>query len=484
MDAFVSRKKRKLSPQLATQTSLPGSDEKSKFSNIAASTPDDSETESTDFKLALLSSLHPDTDQQLLLDILLEHEGSVLDASEALTDDASPPREIASLRPTAISSVNVAATGYQSSLSTFISPPILSENFPRGLPPKLLSKRGKTLHLYSPADVEAHTPCSIIHNFLAADEANALLQELLVEVETFERQTFKLFDNVVQSPHTACFFVESVEQMRVQKTEYIYNGGKLDDVRQLTPQMLAIAPKVTSAVNASIATRPRLQYQSPSAWSPNAAFVNCYNGPTESVGYHSDQLTYLGPRAIIGSISLGVAREFRVRRITPTDEQDPTNNTSSQAKSPGSTSHKHTAADDLNGQISIHLPHNSLLIMHASMQETWKHCISPTPSVIPHPLSGNRRINITYRDYKAYLHPRHTPRCKCGLPTVLRVVQRKKRNRGRYFWMCYAGNVPGKEGCAFFEWAEWREDGRPVWKGNGGQMGGQMGGHEGVSADR
>lgn len=30
--------------------------------------------------------------------------------------------------------------------------------------------------------------------------------------------------------------------------------------------------------------------------------------------------------------------------------------------------------------------------------------------------------------------------------------------------MCYAGNVPGKEGCTFFEWAEFDEDGNPIWK--------------------
>ena len=39
--------------------------------------------------------------------------------------------------------------------------------------------------------------------------------------------TFKLFDNVVQSPHTACFYVESLEELNRQKTEYIYNGGLL-----------------------------------------------------------------------------------------------------------------------------------------------------------------------------------------------------------------------------------------------------------------
>jgi len=29
--------------------------------------------------------------------------------------------------------------------------------------------------------------------------------------------------------------------------------------------------------------------------------------------------------------------------------------------------------------------------------------------------------------------------------------------------MCYAGAAPGKEGCSFFQWAEFDEDGEPVW---------------------
>ncbi|KAH9221437.1 hypothetical protein DL95DRAFT_432803 [Leptodontidium sp. 2 PMI_412] len=481
MDAFISRKKRKLSlpDQVATQATT--TQEQDKTPTLA--TPDDSETESTDFKLALLSSLHPETDQQLLLDVLLAHDGSVLDASTALTSDSPPPRKSSSSAATISTSIpasTAAATGYQSSLSTFLSENQLTSTT-LSRPPKLLSKRGKTLHLYSPTDIEAHTPCSIIHNFLPVDEANALLQELLLEAETFERSTFKLFDNVVQSPHTACFYVESVEEMRVQKTEYIYNGGRLDDVRQLTPRMLSVSPKVTAAVNASILHRQKsnpnsqkLKHQSPRPWKPNAAFVNCYNGPTESVGFHSDQLTYLGPRAVIGSISLGVAREFRVRRIVPVDDADTeagsTSTTSTSIEKVGSKEKEKEKdkTSDIQGQIAIHLPHNSLLIMHASMQEEWKHAIAPASSIIPHPISGNKRINITYRDYKEYLHPKFTPRCKCAVPAVLRVVQRKKENWGRYFWMCFAGNVPGKEGCSFFEWAVFDEDGKPVWKNGGG----------------
>jgi hypothetical protein len=276
---------------------------------------------------------------------------------------------------------------------------------------------------------------------------------------------------------------------------------------------------VQEAVNSEIQTRIRtrypdgkkLRFQSPRPWRPNAAFVNCYDGPQESVGYHSDSLTYLGPRAVIGSLSLGVAREFRVRRVVPKDKDMDKNMNSEKDKN----TYKHVDIDkhtdkhadintkkekekekeiqkdewgytdtftrnrrqggekdkikassaedgDLEGQIAIHLPHNSLLVMHAEMQEEWKHSIAPTMAIDPHHIAGNKRINITYRDYKEEFHPRHTPRCNCRVPTVLRVVQRKKANWGRYFWMCHAGNVPGKDGCSFFQWADFDDDGVPI----------------------
>lgn len=193
---------------------------------------------------------------------------------------------------------------------------------------------------------------------------------------------------------------------------------------------------------------------------------------TDNSKQHSDQLTYLGPRAVIGSLSLGVTREFRVRRILPKDKEK-SNDTdkpvttgkesSSSSSSNPMTTYPGANNPDLEGQISIHLPHNSLLVMHPEMQESWKHSISPAQTIDPHPVSGRARINITYRDYKEAFHPRNTPRCACDIPTVLRVVQKKNNeNLGRYFWMCHAGNVPGKKGCSFFRWAEFDDDGRPL----------------------
>jgi len=422
METFVSRKRRRLSSEDV------GDDE-----NNGENT--------TDFKLAVLASLHPEFDQEILLDSLLDADGSVEQASNHLlgrTATTSPSK--GQNRPSTI--------GYQSSLSSFarrsasVSP----------VKKQQLTKKGKTLHLYSPEDIEQHTPCSIIHNFLPKEDADALLQEILPETPSFSREKFKLFDRVVESPHSICFYVNSMDEMRVQKSEYVYNGSYVHDVRQSLPKMLEVSFKVKDAVNAEIQRRikdfypdgKKLKYQSPDEWKPNAAFVNCYDGGKECVGYHSDQLTYLGPRAIIGSLSLGVAREFRVRKIVANDDDNG------------------ARADD-QGQISIHLPHNSLLVMHAEMQEEWKHSIAAAQAIDPHPIAENKRINITYRHYKEALHPKLTPKCRCDIPCVLRCVQRKAGNRGRYMWMCHANYSPEGKSCGYFSWAEFDDDGNPPW---------------------
>lgn len=41
-------------------------------------------------------------------------------------------------------------------------------------------------------------------------------------------------------------------------------------------------------------------------WRANVAAANCYEGAKETVGFHSDQLTFLGPYPTIASLSLGM----------------------------------------------------------------------------------------------------------------------------------------------------------------------------------
>lgn len=211
---------------------------------------------------------------------------------------------------------------------------------------------------------------------------------------------------------------------------------------------------VEAAVNAELLRRERRRGQlSPGAWHVNAALVNCYRGGDQSVGWHADQLTYLGPAAVIASVSLGCVREFRVRRVGAGAEGE--------------------------GAYGLWLPHNSLLVMHAGMQEGWKHrfvrLIHPTPrpvlmgvrSIHPsknvdlHPVAGNTRINITYRCYRESLRPELTPRCNCGEPAVLRAAPGKG-----YTWTCTQDYRPGCESCGYFVWAKFDEFGEPPWSEN------------------
>ena len=428
-------------------------------------------------KLAILLSLHPEMNQDALLDILIASDGNVETASSMISSQPSPisPGISSSTKKTATT------TGLSPKIQTSLSSHIHS-NTPSSQPKKPLTKKGQTLHLFSPEDIASHTPCTLIHNFLPAEEAHALLEELLAESAHFSRRKFQLFDRTVQSPHSHSIYVSTPEEERQQTSEYTYGGSYRSNVRQVTPQMRTVSGKVKKAVNEEVRRHIRevyprgqkLRFQSPREWLPNAAFVNCYDGPGECVGYHSDELTYLGPRPVIGSLSLGVEREFRVRKIVPRDEEGvvdegqaddrPSDSDPDARSNPRSNLPDRQKASDAQGQISIHLPHNSLLVMHAEMQEEWKHAIAAAQTISPHPVAGNRRINITYRWYRESLHPRYTPRCQCGVHAILRCVQRKRETRGRYMWMCYAGLTPGKKPCSFFQWAEFDDDGEPLWE--------------------
>lgn len=148
---------------------------------------EDDEGESTELKLALLSSLHPDASQDILLDTLLECDGRVEQASAILLpEDTQTPLK------------KQKTVGHQSSLTSLIK----RESNGEASGVKSLTRKGKTLFLYSPRDVETHTPCSIIHNFLPTETADALLHELLQESPSFSKETFQLFDRTVESPHT------------------------------------------------------------------------------------------------------------------------------------------------------------------------------------------------------------------------------------------------------------------------------------------
>lgn len=212
MDSFISRKRLKPNSSRRVNHITNASTTGSENHEISLK---EKEEESTDIKLATLASLYPEHSHEALLESLIAANGSINAACQALRHSANG---LLPKRPSVI--------GFQTSLAPFRTPPGSEEGTVRKKP-KNLTRKGQTLHLYSAEDIAEHTPCTIVHNFLPQEEADKLLKELLHEASTFERQIFKLFDNVVQSPHSACFYVDSLEEQKRQKTEYLYNGSFL-----------------------------------------------------------------------------------------------------------------------------------------------------------------------------------------------------------------------------------------------------------------
>lgn len=360
----------------------------------------------TDTKLAILSSLHSDIAHDHLLELLISNDGNLEATITELTTGSTQSTGKSTSKPRS-----------QSSISTYL---------PSTNPSSKLSKsrktvpKGKTLHLYTPESIAAYTPCTLIPSFLPSQKAEALLRDLLAEAAQFpDKLKFRLFERTVTSPHTSCLYVPTEDLLYGNggepgeggykgggDTGWFYNGGRVEGIRVFTELMKEVVPYVEEVVNREMERywgvklgeeeeskeeTKRIPLLSPKRWRANAAFVNCYDGPQQSVGYHTDQLTYLGPMTTIASLSLGVAREFRVRHWGGLSEEElragkawhdfyeNPRRTEEIKEESGDVEEETEVETEAEGPIGIHLAHNSLLIMHAGTQEGWKHRFVTNP---------------------------------------------------------------------------------------------------------
>lgn len=92
-----------------------------------------------------------------------------------------------------------------------------------------------------------------------------------------------------------------------------YNGRAVDPPPKFPSEMEEACEIIERIVNQEMKKRQRFKLEwngsatrdADSLWRANVAASNCYQGGKESVGFHSDQLTYLGPYPTIASLSLG-----------------------------------------------------------------------------------------------------------------------------------------------------------------------------------
>ncbi|KAF9049311.1 hypothetical protein BDZ89DRAFT_1033151 [Hymenopellis radicata] len=301
--------------------------------------------------------------------------------------------------------------------------------------------------------ISEHTPCTLHQAILPPELACRLFYTMVDASRTWNRNKWWLFDRVVESPHRTSFFARKTDGVGSDDSGkkphnsgnrclLWYNGRQTDPPLVFPTEMEEACQYVEAVVNEEMRKRSRFPLEwagtpdSEFIWRANVAASNCYEGAKESVGFHSDQMTYLGPYCTIGT-----RRIFSLREVIPTHEKE-----SRSART-----------------FNVPLTHNSLTIMHASCQERFKHSIPPQSSMDmfrpPFPREpgapiepSNCRINITFRFYRPDFRPDSIPRCKCGVPTILR-SDMKNRSDGKtdkYWWTCYAGAQNEGKGCNFW----------------------------------
>jgi len=96
----------------------------------------------------------------------------------------------------------------------------------------------------------------------------------------------------------------------------------------------------------------------------NFTLVNYYASGTDSISYHSDSESFLGPNPCIASLSLGAPRDFMLR---------------------------HTQHKELSVPIEkFVLANGDMVVMRGRTQHDWQHSV-------PKRKSAEGRINITFR---------------------------------------------------------------------------------------
>jgi len=175
-------------------------------------------------------------------------------------------------------------------------------------------------------------------DFLPVSEADRLLAQLLA-LPDWERLRLKLFGREVDAPRLTAWYGD-------EGARYGYSGIVHEPLRW---------PSVLGDLRRRLHDELGLCFDS--------VLANRYRDGRDSMGWHSDDEKELGPRPVIGSISLGAERRFLLRHRTRKDLET----------------------------VELPLAHGSLLLMQGDTQRHWKHSLPKAARC------RDERVNLTFR---------------------------------------------------------------------------------------
>jgi alkylated DNA repair dioxygenase AlkB len=181
-------------------------------------------------------------------------------------------------------------------------------------------------------------------HWLSEAEADGLLADLAESIP-WEIHRISMFGREVDSPRLSCWIGDAGAGYTYSRTRF--------EPHPWIPLLASLRARVEVACGARF----------------NSVLANLYRDGRDSMGWHSDDEAELGPRPVIASLSLGVARSFRFR--------------------------PRAAVAGRREVRALELPHGSLLRMGGDTQKLYQHGLPKVSAAI------GARINLTFR----YIHP-------------------------------------------------------------------------------
>jgi alkylated DNA repair dioxygenase AlkB len=187
-----------------------------------------------------------------------------------------------------------------------------------------------------------------------ADGGMLLYDEAFLPPEVADRYFAELRDTVAweQKPGVFGHLQPRLTASYGEKGLVYRYSGTVNEATPWTPTLLEIKRRIEVAIIGAV----RIDGVQ-SAF--NYCLLNCYRSGADSVGLHADDEPGMGP--VIGSLSLGATRTFRIRH-----------NKSKETR-------------------TFPVGNGALVVMAGTMQQFWKHEIPKTEQPV------GRRINLTFR---------------------------------------------------------------------------------------
>ncbi len=176
-------------------------------------------------------------------------------------------------------------------------------------------------------------------SFFSPQESTRYLSELIEKID-WVQNTIRFYGKESLVPRLEAWYGDPGKS-------YSYSGIQMNP-KQWTPELIEIKQRIEETVNTTF----------------NSVLINYYRDGMDRVAWHSDDEKELGDNPVIGSISFGERRRFKLR-------------------------HKQYKENGLKHEII--LENGSLLLMTGPTQHHWMHEIPRTAKAI------GSRINLTFR---------------------------------------------------------------------------------------